>query len=348
MIATDPIESVRRIPVKTLRSVLLPLIVSILLVGCAGQAPAAAAGPTPVTLQLQWVTQAQFAGYYVALDKGWYKDEGIDLTIIPGGPDQSSVDLVSAGTRDFGTSLLADLAVAVENKKPVIGIAQVQQNNGLLLLAKKSSGITGPKDFVGKKVGVWLGSFEAQFKAMMAQQQIPADQYTVISQGYSMDAFTKDELDVASAMIYNEYYVVLEGGYKPEDLNIIDYADYGLDFPGDALFTSKTTADQNPDLCTRMVRASLKGWQYAIEHPEEAVDIVLKYDQTGVQNRAHQLSMMTEIAKLVQVSGRQVGHSDDAVLQRTIDSLLQFGVLKTNVPAAEVMTNKFWDQAQGK
>jgi NitT/TauT family transport system substrate-binding protein len=297
---------------------------------------------------LQWVTQAQFAGYYVALDKGWYKDEGIDLAIIPGGPDQAPVDLVISGTRDFGTALLADLAVAVQGSKPVIGIAQIQQENGLLLITKKSSGIQGPKDFADKKVGVWLGSWEAQFDALAVQQNLKPSDFTLVSQGYSMDPFIKDELDVASVMVYNEYYAVLESGISPQDLNIINYADYGLDFPGDILFTSRATLEQDPDLCVRMVRASLKGWLYAIEHPEEAADIVLKYDQTGVQTKEHQLSMMTEIAKLVQLQGRQLGRSDDAVLQRTIDTLLQFGVLKGAVQAADVMTNEIWEKAQSK
>ncbi|MCL4528947.1 MAG: ABC transporter substrate-binding protein [Chloroflexi bacterium] len=313
------------------------------LTACSGQSVPAQPKLTPVTLQLQWVTQAQFAGYYVALDKGWYKDEGIDLTIIPGGPDVSPLDLVASGTRDFGTSLLADLAVAVQGNKPVIGIAQIQQKNGLLLIAKKSSGILSPADLKGKKVGVWLGSWEAQFDALTAKEGISKNDFTLVQQGYSMTPFIKGDLDVASAMSYNEYYSVLESGIAPEDINIIDYANYGLDFPGDVLFTSKTTVDQNPDLCTRMVRASLKGWQYAIAHPSEAVDIVLRYDKTGEQTRQHQLSMMTEIAKLVQ--GPQLGRSDDAALQRTIDTLLQFGILKGAVQPADVMTNKFWDSA---
>ena len=303
---------------------------------------------TPVTLQLQWVTQAQFAGYYVALDKGWYKDEGIDLSIIPGGPDQLPVDLIASGTRDFATTLLADLAVAVQNGKPVIGIAQIQQKNGLLLITRKSSGIQTPKDFAGKKVGVWVGSWEAQFDALIAQQDITKQDFSLVNQGYSMDAFIKGDLDVASAMVYNEYQVVLESGIKSEELNILDYANYGLDFPGDTLFTSKTLAEKNPDLCIRMIRASLKGWQYAIEHPDEAAAIVLKYDKTGVQNSQHQLAMMTEIAKLVQIEERQLGHSDDTALQRTIDTLLQYGVLKSAVQAKDVMTNDFWDKAQNK
>lgn len=324
------------------------LIVVLLLTACASQAEPTPPPLSPVTLQLQWVTQAQFAGYYVALEKGWYAEEGIDLTIIPGGPDQSPVDLVVSETRDFGTSLLADLAVSVQNGKPVIGIAQIQQENGLLLISKKSSEIQTPKDFAGKKVGVWLGNWQAQFDALAAQQGLNADDYTLVSQGYSMEPFIKGELDVASAMIYNEYYSVLESGISSQDLNIINYADYGLGFPGDTLFTSRTAVEQNPDLCVQMVRASLKGWQYAVEHPEEAADIVLKYDQTGVQTKDHQLSMMKEIAKLVQLKDRQLGRSDDATLQQTIDTLLEFGVLKGSVQAADVMTNEFWDKAQGK
>lgn len=331
---------------KSFSLLFIVIVTALLLAGCSGSNTPPAPAPIPVTLQLQWVTQAQFAGYYVALDKGWYKEEGIDLTIIPGGPDQNPINLVSSGTRDFGTALLADLTVAVQNNNTVIGIAQIQQQNGLLLLAKKSSGIQTPQDFKGKKVGVWLGNWQAQFDALMAQQGIAPDEFSLIAQGYSMTAFLNDELDVASAMIYNEYYTVLESGISKDNLNIIDYADYGLDFPGDTLFTSKTIATQNPDLCRGMVRASLRGWLYAIEHPEEAVDIVLKYDQTGIQTRGHQMSMMTEMAKLVQLEGRQLGRSDEAVLQRMINTLLEFGILKEAVLPLDVMTNEFWTEIQ--
>ncbi len=332
---------------KAARIAIILLVASSLLTACAGNATGTAPA-TPVTLQLQWVTQAQFAGYYVALDKGWYKNEGIDLTIMPGGPEQSAVELVSSGQRDFGTAILADLAVAVQNQKPVIGISQIQQKNGLLLLAKASSGIHGPRDFEGKSIGLWLGSFEAQFNAMMAQQAMAPDAYTVVSQGFSMDDFLNGKLDVASAMIYNEYYAVLESGVSEDEINVIDYADYGLDFPGDTLFTSKTTAADKANLCMRMVRATLKGWEYAIAHPEEAVDIVMKYDATGSLKRDHQLSMMKEIAKLVSVENRDVGRSDDTVLKRTLSTLREFNVLKSDLPTSSVMTNTFVDQALGR
>jgi len=324
----------------------LALLVGIVLAtACAGPAPPSPQAPDQVSLQLQWVTQAQFAGYYVALDKGWYLEEGIDLTIVPGGPDITPVDLVASGTRDFGTTLLADLIVAVQNGKPVVSIAQIQQRNGLVLVALESSGIASPPDLRGKKVGVWLGSWEAQFHALMAQEGLVTADYTLVSQGYSMDAFLKGDLDVASAMRYNEYHVVLASGIKAEELNVIDYADYGLGFPGDTLFTSRQMTAQNPDLCVRMIRASLRGWQYAIDHPEEAADIVLKYDATKTQTRSHQLTMMQEIARLVSVRDRPVGYTDEATVQGVVDLLLKHGVLAGPVPAGDIWNEAFWKQA---
>ncbi len=298
----------------------------------------------PVTLQLPWITQAQFAGYYVALDKGWYQEEGIDLSIKPGGPDISPVDNVVNGFADFGVSLLPDVIVAIQNGQPVISIAQIQQSNGLLLLAKKSSGIEGPQDFAGHSVGVWLGSWEAQFQALIQRENISEQDFDLVAQGFSMGPFLNDELDVASAMIYNEYQTVLESGLNPEDVNIINYADYGLDFPGDALFTRTDLIKGNPDLVTRMLRASLKGWQYAVAHPEEAAGIVLKYDKTGLQTKQHQLSMMTEIAKLVQVSIRPLGYTDRADVRRTIETLYTYGVLDQRLQPEDVYTLQFWEQ----
>ncbi len=328
-------------------STYITIIVSLLLTACGGkETPAPQDASTAVTLNLQWVTQAQFAGYYVALDKGWFLEEGIELTIRPGGPDISAIDSVRTGTAQFGTSLLADIIVANEQANDIVSIAQIQQSNGLLLIAKKSSGIQQPKDFSGKKVGVWLGNWETQFNALIAKEGIGTNDFELVSQGFSMDAFINDELDVASAMIYNEYYSVLESGIDADEITIINYADYGLDFPGDVLFTSSIIAQENPDLCVRMLRASLRGWQYAIEYPEEAVDIVLKYDRSGIQTREHQLAMMNEISKLVQVGIRPLGYTDRADVRRTIDTLFSYKVLTVALDPDAIFTNTFWEQAQ--
>ena len=322
---------------------LTPIIATACSIGAATPTPPPL---EPLTLQLQWITQAQFAGYYVALDKGWYREEGIDLTIEPGGPDISPADAVATGTADFGTGLLADIIVAIQAGKPLVSIGQIQQINGLLLVAKKSSGIKQPQDFVGKRVGVWLGSWETQFNALVAREKIAPQDFELVSQGFSMDPFLDGSLDVASVMIYNEYHVVLENGVKPDELNIIDYADYGLDFPGDVLFTNRQIVEQRPDLSLGMLRASLRGWQYAIDHPEEAVDIVLKYDETGLQTKSHQLSMMDEIAKLIQVTIRPLGYIDRADVRRTIETLLNYGVLDRRMQPEDIYTSQFWDQIQ--
>ncbi len=326
---------------------ILVLVIGLVVTAACGPAPTPTEPPVEsVSLQLPWVTQTQFAGYYVALDKGWYLDEGIDLSIYPGGPDLIPIDLVTNGTRDFGIGLLADVIVAVEAGKPLVSLAQIQQTNGLLLLAHKSSGITVPTDFRGKRVGVWLGGWEAQFNALMAREGIQPGEFELVSQGFSMDPFLAGDLDVASAMIYNEYHVVLESGVKAEDLNVIDYADYGLDFPGDSMFANRSLPQDKPDLCTRMLRATMKGWQYAVDHPEEAADIVLKYDESGVQTREHQIAMMQEVAKLVSIPVRPMGFTDRDDVRRTIDTLSSYGVLSGPVQPEDVFTNDYWEQAQ--
>lgn len=299
-----------------------------------------------VSLQLQWVTQAQFAGYYVALDKGWYAEEGLDVTIVPGGPDIVPVERVAEGRSQFGTTLLADLAVAVSQEQPVVSLMQVQQQNGLVLLTRKSSGITRPADFRGKRVGIWLGSWEAQFNALIAQAGLKPQDFTLVNQGFSMDAFIRGDLDVASAMMYNEYQVVLESGIPANELTIIDYAAYGLGFPGDTLFTTRELLASDPDLCTRMVRASLRGWKYAITNPDDAVDIVMRYDKTGTLNREHQAVMMREIARLVSVPGRAVGYAEPQDIARTVRTLHQFGVLTVPLDPNLVYTNQVWDQVK--
>ncbi|UCD31199.1 MAG: ABC transporter substrate-binding protein [Desulfobacterales bacterium] len=330
---------------KTIRMLLMGSMFAVLLSACSSeqgrQGPPSAKMLKPISLQLQWVTQAQFAGYYVALDKGWYKEEGLDLTIKPGGPDLVPVDLVAAGASDFGTTLLADLAVAIQKGTPVISIGQIQQANGLLLVAKKNSGISGPKDFIGKKVGFWLGSWEAQFNALLAKEGIAEEKVNIVPQGWSMEPFLRGDLEVASAMIYNEYHVLLERGVKPEDLNIIDYADFGLGFPGDVLFSSLKQRKKDPDLCVGILRASLKGWQYATKHPEEAAEIVLKYDKTGVQTLEHQLAMMKEITKLVKVPERQLGETNEVTVEQMVDLLVRYKILDTPVQPSDIYTEVF-------
>lgn len=321
------------------------ILICLVLVACNGSAFEPEPQMDKVTLQLQWVPQTQFAGYYVALSKGWYAEENIDLTIKSGGPDILPVDRVTSGVAQFGTAVLPGLVDAIDAGDDLVSIAQIQQSNGLLLLSKKSSGISGPEDFVGKRVGVWLGGWETQFNALIAQEGIDPHSFELVSQGFSMDPFLEGDLDVASAMIYNEYLVVLRSGISEDELNIIDYADYNLDFPGDLLFTSRDLLENDPDLCVGMLRASLRGWEYAIRNPPEAAEIVIDFDQSGLLEYRHQLAMMKEVAKLVARSVRPIGYTERSDVVRLIGTLSAGGVLENDLQPEDIYDSAIWEQA---
>lgn len=332
---------------KPARSVMFVVISACLcLFLLAPSGPAGAKQPEKVTLALQWLTQCQFAGYYAALEKGWYREEGIDLAIVPGAPDINPIHLVEAGTADFGTKWLADLLAAVDGGAPLVSIAQVFQSNGLVLLAKAKSGITGPRDFPGRRLGIWFFGNEVQVYALMRRLDVPLERLRIQPLKWSVEPFLKDEFEVITAMIYNEYLTVLDAGYAPGDLTVIDFADYGLNFPGDLLFTATNTLKDRPDLCERMVRASLKGWAWALEHPEEATDIVLKHDRTGRLNRDHQLRQMREIIRLVKFKDRSLGRHDPEEVKRAAEILFESRILHAHPETEKVCTNRIWEKVE--
>lgn len=299
-----------------------------------------------VTLALQWVTQCQFAGYYVALDQGYYRQQGIDLTITPGAPDINPLHLVSSDAADFGTKWLADFIAAKDRGLPLISIVQVLQSNGLVLIAKSKSGIKTPQDFIGKKVGIWFFGNETQFFALMHKLHIPVKQMHVDALKWSIQPFLDGRFDVAMAMTYNEYLRVLDSGYRENDINVIDFAQYGLNFPGDLLFTKASTLEKRPDLCERMARASLQGWAWAMEYPEEAVDIVMKYDETKSLKRDLQLGQMKEVIKLIKYGNRPLGFHPPEQVAFVTKSLLQNEVISHAPDLSQVYTNQVWEKAR--
>ena len=233
-----------------------------------------------VTLSLNWLTQCQFAGYYAALENGYYEEEGIDLTIKPGAADINPIYLVNSGIADFGTKWISDFFNERDKGLEIISIAQILQDNGLVMIAKAKSGIKTPYDFAGKKIGIWLFNNETQFYAMMNHLKIPLDSMDIFPLGWDITPFLDEKYDAVMAMTYNEYLRVLDSGYTKEEINIIDFKDYDYNFAGQVIFTKQSTFKNNPDLCEKMTRASLRGWKWAMENQEKAVEIVLKYDRT--------------------------------------------------------------------
>jgi NitT/TauT family transport system substrate-binding protein len=298
-----------------------------------------------VVLSLQWFTQSQFAGYYCALENGYYRDEGIELTIVPGASDKNPLYSVSSSMADFGTKWLADFMAARGEGLPLISIAQIIQKNGLVMIAKSKTGIQTPADFIDKRVGIWFFGNETQFFSLLNQLKLPLEQIHVGEIKWSIQPFLNDDFDVTMAMIYNEYLRVLDSGFQKQDINIIDFSDYGLNYPGQVLFTSRTIYETRPDLCQKMFQASVKGWAWAMQHPDKAVDIVMKYDKTKTLQRDHQLRQMKEMIKLIDYGNRPLGYHSPEQLSSVMESLLENKVLPHPLDLNKTYTNRFFQQA---
>src|SRR5438105_983185 len=247
---------------RLLRAAMLALTVSALVLS----STATAQSPDKVRLQIKWVPQAQFAGYFVVLDKGFYADENLDVTIVPGGPDIVPEQQVVNGQADFGVDWVASFLAFRDKGLPIVDVAQVYQSSGLMLVSKKAANITKAEDLKGRSVGVWYGGNEFEFLALMDKLGYDPDKdLNVIKQGFTMDPFLAGQMEAASAMTYNEYQIVLESGVKAEDLNVLRYNDLGVGMLEDNLFAAEATLKSKPDLVKRFVRASVKGWRAAVE-----------------------------------------------------------------------------------
>ena len=287
----------------------------------------AASAADDVTLQLKWVTQAQFAGYYVALEKGFYADEDLNVTIKPGGPDVAPVQVLMGGGADVMIDWMPSALAAREQGAPVVNIAQPFKSSGMMLTCRTDSGITQPADFAGKTLGVWFFGNEYPFLSWMNALGLSTeggDGVTVLKQGFNVDPILQGQADCVSTMTYNEYWQIIDAGLTEDDLITFKYEDKGVATLEDGLYVLEDNlADAAfSDSMVRFVRASMKGWKWAEENTEAAALIVLEYDETGAQTEMHQVRMMGEIAKLTSGSN---GALDEADYQRTVDILMGGG-----------------------
>ena len=304
------------------------LLTSLAVLAISATAASVAQAADKLALQLQWVTQAQFAGYYVALDKGYYKDENLDVTIKPGGPDIAPPQVLAGGGADLMLNWMPSALAAREKGLPLVNIAQPFKSSGLQLTCRKETGIKSPEDFRGKTIGVWFFGNEYPFLSWMSQLGIPTDGgdngVTVLKQGFNVDPLLQKQADCISTMTYNEYWQVIDAGISPDDLVVFKYQDQGVSTLEDGIYVLEDRlADAAfQDQMVRFVRASIKGWKWAEENPDAAADIVLDNDASGAQTEKHQRRMMGEIAKLTAGSN---GSLDPADFDRTVATLLKGG-----------------------
>ena len=288
----------------------------------------AAQAAEKVTIQLKWVTQAQFAGYYVAQDKGYYQAEGLDVTIKPGGPDIATPQVIAGGGADVIVDWMPSALASREKGVALVNIAQIFKKSGMMLTCRKDSGIKSPSDFRGKTLGVWFYGNEYPFLSWMSKLGIPttggSNGVTVLKQGFNVDPILQKQAECVSTMTYNEYWQIVDAGLSPSELVVYKYEDQGVSTLEDGLYVMENKL-KNKAFVSKMARflkASIKGWNYAGDHPDEAADIVLENDDTGAQTEKHQRRMMREISKLVGNQPQGIGYLIPADYRRTVNVLM--------------------------
>jgi NitT/TauT family transport system substrate-binding protein len=311
--------------------------------GACNAAPGASTALTPLKFQLKWVTQAQFAGYYAALDQGYYKEAGLDVTLLIGGPNVNEVQVVASGGADMGTTWLPSMLQAREHDADLVSISQIFQRSGTRMASFKTSSITEPKDLGGKKIGSWLGGNEPELFAALTKAGFDPTKENVIKQNFNMDGLLNHDLDAAQAMIYNEYAQVLEAKnpatnqlYTPDDFNIIDFNDptVGTAMLQDQVFASAKWlgTGSNAQAATKFLTATYRGWIYCRDNAQKCVDIVLaKGSQLGASHQAWQLN---EINGLIWPSTNGIGQFDKAAYDQTVQIATTYAVL-TSAPTAD-------------
>jgi len=295
---------------------------------CSVALASGASAADKVTIQLKWVTQAQFAGYYVAKAKGIYKDADLDVTINPGGPDVAPPQVIAGGGADVVIDWMPSALASREKGVPLVNISQTFKKSGLELTCRKDTGIKTPADFKGKTIGVWFGGNEYPFLAWMAKLGLKTDGspggIKVIKQGFNVDPLLQKQADCISTMTYNEYWQVIDAGYKPDQLVVFKYSDEGVATLEDGLYAMESKL-KDPAFVAKMAKfvgASEKGWDWARKNDKEAAKIVIAADTTGAQTLHHQEQMMGEIAKLLDPGN---GKLDPKDYDRTVSELLSGG-----------------------
>jgi len=330
----------------------LPVVVLALLVaGCggdddeggeaAGTTPAETTAPaemTDVTLQLKWVTQAQFAGYYAALEQGYYEDEGLNVTIKPGGPDIVPEQVVLGNQAEFGINWLDNTLATRDQGGQIVNIAQVFARSGMTEITWADSGLDDITDLEGKKVGVWLGGNEHKLFAALTKNDIdPQTDAEIVAQPFDMNLFLNREIDAAAAMTYNELAQVLEVKnpdsdelYTLDDLNVFKMSDLGTGALEDGIFVREDwIADEaNQDVATRFLKASFKGWVYCRDNPDDCVQYVL--DEGPTLGEGHQAWQMNEINKLIWPNDNGIGVMDEDDYDTTAQIAQDYDIVKAD------------------
>lgn len=303
-----------------------------------------------LTLQLKWIEQAQFMGFLVAEKLGYYEDENIDIDILPGGVGINPVDVLIAKDADIAVAWTGNVLPAISLGEDLVNIGQGMQRSAMRLMALKESGIEDPSDIEGKKIGTWPGGNELEPYAFIEMQGLDKDRdVTLVSQNFDMNQLLNGELDLASAMIYNEYWLPIEAGYSEDDFTVFDMEEEGAGMLQDALFVQRDFLNNNEDLLVRFMKATIKGWEYAIVNPTESVDLIgLDFTLNDVTAKDHQVRMAEETVKLYKAddgTSKGLFYINTEKLQSTIDIATEYIDEVEGININQIYTLDIWEKA---
>ncbi len=292
-----------------------------------------------VVLKLHWYPQAQFAGYLLAQDKGFFRAAGLrDVDIRWSTAGEQTLEILSQQESAFCTAWLCDALVRRAHGAPIVHLAQITQKSAMLLVTRRELGIAAPADMTGQRVGLWGGDFDVLPRAFFRKFHVQPE---IVPQSNSMVPFLRGAVSVASAMHYNEYHKLLEAGLRAEELQIFPLADYGLDFPEDGLYCHERTWRDHADECAALVRAVQQGWDYALDHEAEALDVVMAYCRRAEvrTSRNHQRWMLRSMAGLIRFHSDGTpfvwGELSATAYQAVAQELLNQGLLDVVPPLEE-------------
>jgi ABC-type nitrate/sulfonate/bicarbonate transport system substrate-binding protein len=297
-----------------------------------------------VKIRLKWIDQAQFAGFYTAKEKGFYRDNNIDAILEPGGVDFPAVQMVSSGSDDFGVTGADQILLAREKGVPIVAVAVIYRKSPFCYFALKESGITNPQDFVGKNIGVKLGgNEELTYRAMMKRAGVDTKKVNEIPVKFDMSPLFTGQVVAWPGYSINEPIVAQEQGHE---VNLIWPSDYGVNLYADTLFTTETMIRDKPDLVKRVIAATVKGWEYAIAHQDEAVKFTLK--QSDKLKEAHESAMMKASVDLLKPDDKPIGWMDKAKWEEMQNLLLEVGFMKNALDVDKAFTAQFLGDGTSK
>ncbi|WP_151737635.1 ABC transporter substrate-binding protein ['Paenibacillus yunnanensis' Narsing Rao et al. 2020] len=290
-----------------------------------------------VVLRLKWIHQAQFAGFYTAVEKGFYKEAGLDVEIRPGGSDFPAVQMVASGSEEFGVTGADQIIIAREKGVKVKALSAIYRKTPFVMFALKESGITTMEDLVGQKVGIKLGgNEELTFRAMEKSAGIETSQIEEMPIKYDLSPLLSGQVKAWPGYVINEVLAVEEQG---KEVNIIEPGDYGINFYADTLFTTESVIEKDPEMVRNFVQASMKGWDYALDHPEEAAEFGLKYGEK--LDLEHEVNMMKASVPLLEPEKLPLGSMDEAEWETLQQNLIDLDFVSKEQDLGALFTNEY-------